>query len=451
MTTTQKDWTQTYDAELLAQRDEPEWMTQMRQQAWEIYLDMPDPPPPQRNLRKVPVLDRHGLRPAQSSEAAVEAALSTLKARAQSWGQCAGAHLEVGAENLSSELDPSLAAKGVLLLPLADAVQQYPELVRGHIGQIYPAIAGKEIALNLAYWHGGYFLYLPRNLQLELPLYVLQSLAGVQNGGEVLFSRSLIVAEAGAQLSLIHDAYSAPSEQAAPSLVSQVLEIYLGANAQLNLLNLQQWNRQVHALDYAQAKLERDARYTVLNIGTGAAYHYAQSGTSLEAQGAEADLLGLFLGEGEQHYRQNSLQTHLAPHTRSDLQYHTVLKDKAYSFYNGMIFVDGKGQQTESNQLSKTLLLSKTARADAIPNLEILADDVQSGHGAAIGSLDPEQMFYLMSRGFDHPTAEAMLIEGFMEAVLLRFPDARLHSAIQQHLSIHLLQSGEDASAEGEQ
>ena len=208
-------------------------------------------------------------------------------------------------------------------------------------------------------------------------------------------------------------------------------------------MNLQQWGQQVHALSHTQSQLQRNAQLNLLNIGTGARFAYTHSAASLEAPGAETKLLGLFAGKEDQHFRQNSMQSHLAPHTVSDLKYHTVLRDKAYSFYNGMIFVDSKGQQTESNQVSKGLLLSDDARADAIPNLEILADDVQSGHGAAIGSMDPEQLFYLKSRGFDHDTAETMLVEGFMEAVLLEFPVPNLHDAIGQHLALRLLSQPE--------
>lgn len=433
MESTLQSWTQHYAAELLPQRDQPEWSSSLRKQAWEIYLDLPEPPPPQRSLRKVPELALDQLQAPEDVSGVDE----TLRQRVDGWGQLAGAYLESNTTALSAELQPELAEQGVILCSLADALATHPELVRKYLGKIYPAITGKALALNLAYWRGGSFLYLPKGVQLELPVYLLQHSSGAH---QALFSRSVVVAEANSSLTLIVDAFSDSPEA---SLVSDVVELFVGDNAELRALYLQQQGREVHSRNWSQAQLGRDARYYALNVGTGARYHEVQSAVSMEHKGAEALLLGLFLGNGEQHFRQNSLQNHLSPHTVSNLQYHTVLRDQAYSFFNGMIYVDPKAQQTESGQLSKNLLLSDSARADAIPNLEILADDVQSGHGAAVGSLDKEQAFYLMSRGFDRSTAEAMLVEAFMESVILRFPDARVQQKVEEHLALRLLEAAE--------
>lgn len=435
MERTLQDWTQHYEAELLPQRDEPDWMSKSRKQAWEIFTDLPEPRPLQRSLRRIPSMDLQGLDVYPASEQA----LPELKARVASWGELDGAYLESNGELISEELNPTLKDQGVILLSLSDALNQHPELVQKHFGKVYPAIMSKALALNMAYWRAGYFLYVPRGVQVELPIYALQSM---QAGDQVLFSRSLVVVEDNAQLTLVHDAFSDTAAEAGWN--SDVIEICVGQNAEVNALYVQQWNRKTHARTWAKAYLERDARYRAFNIGTGAQFHEAQTGAQMEHKGAETLLLGLFVGDGDQHFRQNSQQNHFSPHTYSDLQYHTVLRGHAYSFYHGMIYVDGKAQQTKSNQVNKNMLLSKDARADAIPNLEILADDVESGHGAAVASLDPEQRFYLMSRGFDQAMAEAMLVEAFMEAVILRFPHPHIQQRIQEHLSIRLLEPVEE-------
>lgn len=422
-------WLNHYDAQLLPQRDEPEWMSHLRKQAWELYMDMPDTTPLQRGLRKPPVLDRESLGVAEL----VSDVSESLQARVASWGDCSGLYLAQNNSPLSVELQAELSDKGVVLLSLSDALVHYPELVQKHFGKVYPATSSKELALNTAYWNGGYFLYVPANVQVELPICVLQSVAGEHTVG---FQRSLVIADRGAQVTLIHDAYS---ENEQSSLVSDVVELWLNGNAQINAVYMQNWDRQMHALHYAKAHVSRDARYHVLNLGIGAAFHEVHTGADLEEAGASTDIQGLFVGNGQQHFRQQSMQNHNHAHTVSDLMYHTVLKDEAYSFYHGMIYVDPQAQQTVSNQVSKSLLLSDSARSDAIPNLEILADDVQSGHGAAVGSLNPDQMFYLQSRGFDQETAEAMLVEGFMEAVILRFPVEALQAVLRQHLAMRLL------------
>lgn len=422
-------WLHQYDAQLLPQRDEPEWMSHLRKQAWEIYTDMPDAPPLQRSLRKAPVLDQSSLSPAQPSQDVS----AFLNARVKSWGDCDGLYLSQNNSLLSTELAESLSQKGVILMGLSDALEQHPEQVQKYFGKVYPAISGKALALNMAYWQSGYFLYVPANVHVELPICVLQSVAGEHSFG---FQRSLVVAERGAQVTLIHDAASENEDSA---WVSDVVELWLNGNAQVNAVYMQNWDRHMHALHYAKAHVSRDARYHVLNLGVGAAYHEAHTGADLEEAGAEVQIQGLFVGDGQQHFRQQSLQNHIHAHTVSDLMYHTVLRDEAYSFYHGMIYVDPKAQQTVSNQVSKSLLLSEDSRSDAIPNLEILADDVQSGHGAAVGSLNPDQLFYLLSRGFDRATAEAMLVEGFMEAVILRFPVESLQAVLREHLAMRLL------------
>lgn len=429
LTPNQTSWLQHYSAEVLPQRDEPEWMTHLRKQAWEIYNDMPEAAPLQRSLRKAPKLDRASL----SVAAPVTQVSDALNARVKSWGDCDGLFLAQNSSTLSVELAESLSAQGVILMSLSEALEKHPEQVKAHFGKVYPAISSKDLALNMAYWNGGYFLYVPANVQVELPICALQSVAGDNAFG---FQRSLVIAERGAQVTLIHDAYS---ENEKASWVSDVVELWLNGNAQVNAVYMQNWDRQMHAQHYAKAHVARDARYHVLNLGIGGAYHEAHAGADLEEAGAEANIQGLFVGDGDQHFRQQSLQNHMYAHTVSDLMYHTVLTDNAYSFYHGMIYVDPKAQQTVSNQVSKSLLLSDDSRSDAIPNLEILADDVQSGHGAAVGSLNPDQLFYLQSRGFDRNTAEAMLVEGFMEAVILRFPVDALHDVLQQHLAMRLL------------
>lgn len=442
-TLTQKHWTNTYDGELLPQRDEPDWMTSLRKQAWEIWLDLPEPPPPQRNLRKIPALALTGLSaPAQVTELGPE-----LAERVGSWkGEiitAGAAFLEANGCALTQELSEQLASQGVILSSLSDALVNHPDLVRKHFASLLTVTAGKDIALNLAYWKGGYFLYVPKNVVLELPVYTLQSLQG---DSQALFQRSLIVVENGSKLNLIHDSHSL--NQAASSLVSDVVELIVGDNAEVNAVYLQQWGRNVHCQAYSQARLGRSARYTALNVATGARFHFVNTSVTLDSPGAETRLLGLFAADNDQHYRQTSMQNHIAPHTTSHLQYHSVLRDQAYSFYNGMIYVGAEGQQTDSNQLSKSLLLSDAARADAIPNLEIIADDVMSGHGAAIGAIDPDQLFYLQSRGFERGLAENLLVEGFMEEVILQFPDSGLQTLIKEHLALRLLAKDEEREDE---
>ncbi|PIQ26353.1 Fe-S cluster assembly protein SufD [bacterium (Candidatus Blackallbacteria) CG17_big_fil_post_rev_8_21_14_2_50_48_46] len=430
------DFRKSFCSEILAQTEEPTWSQSLRQKAWDSYQNLPEPLPPQRNLRRIPLLDESNLKAPGSSPAG-----AGLDERQASWGNLASTAQMLNATALEVSLSERLKAQGVVLCSLQEALLAYPEKVQTALDQVLPATENREAALNLSYWRNGFFLWVPRGVEIQEPLYLLSSLNQAQ---QALFSRSLILLDEGAQATVICD-YHAES-QGQPSFSSDLIEMVLGSAAHLKLIHLQNWGQEVHAHSYTQAKLERDAHLTQMNLSLGAAFHYAQTQSLLQAKGAESLFLGLNMGQAQQHFRQHTLQDHRSPHTRSELIYHSVLKDEAYSFFNGMIYVSPEAQQSESGQVSKSLLLSDKSRADAIPNLEILADDVQSGHGAAIGSLDPEQRFYLMSRGFDQHTAESLLVEGFMEEVILRFPHEDLQQRIAAHLSLHLLAEGEDRS-----
>lgn len=403
------------------------WMQTVRQNAWQAYQDMADPLPPQRNLRKVPVLDREGLQvPGAGSLSA------TLNERQQSWQFAAALVQDNGAE-VSLTLPQEVQAQGVILTSLTTALEQHSDLVQSHFGTACAPTATRAVALNAACWQGGLFLYVPKNVELQLPVYFLQSLSTAQSA---LLSRSLVVVERGAKVSLVLDSWSDGDNVA---YVSDVLEVIAGDGAQVQLVALQAWSTQAHVETVRQSKLGRDAHCTDLQVTTGAAYHHASNLVDLMQNGANTRLLGLTLGSRQAWYRQDTLQNHLCPHTQSKLVYHSVLRDQAYSFYNGMIYVDKVAQQTESYQLSRNLLLSDASRADAIPNLEIFADDVQSGHGASIGGLDPDQRFYLMSRGFDRRTAEDLIVEGFMEEVILQLDNEVLIEQVKHHLAMYLL------------
>lgn len=427
------DFRSDYRQDLLPTADQPEWVQRLRHKAWAAYQQLPEPLPLQRNLRRMPVLNERqfGVSVVPSAEG--------LQHRIQRWGSASGWGQLLNANQAEIELSESLQAQGVIFCSLAEALVRYPEKVQPFLDQILPAATHREVALNLAYWRNGFFLWIPRQLQVEQPLILLQ---GCSIGSQLLFSRSLVVLEPGAQATLVYETWSETRETV--SLSSDVLEISLAAGAGLKLIQAQNWGQEIHTRTFTQARLGRDASFSQLHLSLGAAVHLAETRALLQEAGAEALFLGLNLGQAQQYFRQETFQEHQAPHTRSELLYHTVLRDEAYSFFNGRIYVTPQAQQSNSTQVSKSLLLSAKARADAIPNLEILADDVQSGHGAAIGSLDAEQRFYLMSRGFDQATAEAMLVEGFMEEVLLRFPHPELQQRVSEHLSLHLLAEREE-------
>lgn len=329
----------------------------------------------------------------------------------------AGEALVLGSR-IQVRLSPEVQAQGVVFGALTDALARCPEKVLPHLGTIVPPEAGKFAAWNTAEWQAGLFLYVPKGVTVTLPLLGGHGAGPGQN--RAIFPRTLVVLEEGAQATYIED-YTAAAA-VGENLSSAIVEISLAANARLHYIHLQRWPAGWRHFLKQNARLDRDAALHTLVVATGGDFGRADFGSDLNAPGASARLYGLVFGDGEQRLTHHTHQNHRAPSTTSDLLFKAALRDNARSVYTGLVKIAPEAQKANAYQASKNILLSKGARANAIPMLEILADDVKCGHGAAVGSLDDEQRFYLMSRGLSREEAERAIVEGFFEDVLQRIP-----------------------------
>jgi Fe-S cluster assembly protein SufD len=206
------------------------------------------------------------------------------------------------------------------------------------------------------------------------------------------------------------------------SLVSQLSEIYAEAGAKLSYAELQDFGQHVFYNTRLNNYVHKDAHVDNLSVAIGAAQSKADVATYLQESGANSEVLGVVFGTGQECFSYNTIQEHNAPDTQSDINFRVALKDRSKSMYQGIIRVDKKAQKTQAFQSNKNLLLSNGAKADSIPKLEILADDVKCSHGATVGPVDPEQLFYLMSRGLSVKEAEEFVVLGFFNKVLAQFP-----------------------------
>ncbi|HZR98587.1 MAG TPA: Fe-S cluster assembly protein SufD [Chloroflexota bacterium] len=319
---------------------------------------------------------------------------------------------------------------GVVFTDLDSAVREHGELVQRYLGTTVPATAGKFPALNAALWSGGTFVYVPRNVEVALPL---ASLRWQEAPGAALFPRTLIVLERGACLTFIGDSRSLDQEAAA--LHNGVVELQVGDNARLHYVALQRWGRHVWDFTHERARLGRDAqmKWAVGAVGGRLTKAYVQA--ELAQPGASARLVGVVCGDGTQHFDHHTLQDHVAPHATSDLLFKTALKDKARAVFVGLIHVHREAQQTDAYLANRNLLLSETAKADAIPRLEIEANDVRCTHGATVAPVDPEQVFYLETRGLPHDDAERMIVEGFFEPILAEIPAESIRERMREAIS----------------
>jgi Fe-S cluster assembly protein SufD len=323
---------------------------------------------------------------------------------------------------------------GVVLMSLSDAAAAHPELVEKYFGTVVDA-EDPFVARNEAAFAGGAFVYVPSGVTLERPIL----LSAVQAGGLVNW-RTLIVLEDGGQAEVWEEAVSGSDD--VDGLFNTVVELLVGENARLRYVGGQDLAEKSWVVGHQRAVVQRDGVLDWVALGFGAARGKVFMETQLAGPGAEAKVTGAYASHGRQHLDFDTLQEHAAPNTTSDLAFRGVLAERSNSVWRGMIKVDPGAQKTDAFQESRNLLLSKRAHADAIPGLEILANDVRCTHAAAIAQIDPEQLFYLRSRGVREAAAKRLVIEGFLEALVGRFEEGPvrevLAGALERRLEVVL-------------
>ena len=313
-----------------------------------------------------------------------------------------------------------LAAQGVIWKPLEAAMTEHAELFREHF-MAQEAILGskKFAALHRAHVRTGTFLYVPKNVEVALPLEVFHWLSGEESS---TFPHTLVIAEAGSKVTLVDYYASERTEEA--GFACAVNDLIVGAGAKVTYLCAQNWGEKVVSFQINSTTVERDGAALSLNLNLGASYARLESFSRLAGAGSRSDMLSATVAEGTQEYDQRTLQDHLDPHTTSDLLYKNALADASKTIFAGLIRVEPKAQHTDAYQKVRNLMLSEDAEADSMPGLEILADEVRCTHGATSGHVDPEEMFYLLARGIDPKSAQELIVHGFLNEVLERLPDA---------------------------
>ena len=327
---------------------------------------------------------------------------------------------------------PEPGTDGVIIMPLSAAVAQHPELVERHFGTI---VAGDDpfVARNEAGWQGGAFVYVPRGVHLEDPIIVTVVQAQVQTA---LHWRTLVVLEEDAQAEVWEQYISSEEDQDA--LLTTVTELSVGQNARLRYVCAQGLSEKAWIFGAQRAVIDRDGALDWIALGFGGGNGRVAMDTQLAGPGADAKVTGAYATHGRQHLDYATTQEHAAPNTTSDLAFRGILDGRSNTVWSGMIKVDPGAQQIDAFQESRNLLLTKTAHADSIPGLEILANDVRCTHAAAIAQIDPEQLFYLRSRGLTLESAKRLVIEGFLEAVVERFKEGFVREAVAGALARRL-------------
>ena len=322
-----------------------------------------------------------------------------------------------GTSTVSLQLPAELAERGVIVMDLARAATELGERVAAHLGVAAPATTDKFVAMNATLWSSGLFVYVPRGVVIDEPIRIVRT---IHEGGYADFFRTLIIAEDNSQIGVVEEMTSGDLGQ--PAFSCGVAEIFARNSARVQYVALQQYGANVYHLGYQRTVAQRDSKLDTLVVNLGGSVARVDLAASLKGPGARSDMLGLYFAQGDQHFDHATRQNHEVPHATSDLLYKGALDGKGRSVFRGLIKVYPKAQRTDAYQTNRNLILSRTAEATSLPNLEIEADDVRCSHAATVGQLDEEELFYIMSRGIARRDAERLVVFGFFGDVLGRLP-----------------------------
>ncbi len=416
--------------------NEPRWLRESRLAAWELYEGMPMPGRTDEAWRRT---DYRGIRwdeagrqletvwgdkslvPAENLEPLVE-------------GAQGGFIVFVDGKLAHFELDESLRSQGIVFSDLLTAASEHEDLVRPRLmtSAVLPH-EGKFAALHGALWTHGVFLYVPRNVAAELPIHVV--MYNSQPGATM--GHVLVALDENAQATVVVDYLSADADD--QSLFVGATELLVGDAANLKFVSLQDWNRATYEFSTLRGRVGRDANldWVIGNMGGELVKQFIEM--ELDGQGAFGRVTGMFFADGEQTFDQDTQQVHNAPLTSSDLLFKGAAKDNARTVWQGMIKSLPKMQKIDGFQACRNLVLGEDARMDAIPGLEIEADDVRCTHAATFGTLEELPVFYLMSRGVTREEAELTVAEGFFEELLERVPFPRVQDRLRVALEDKIL------------
>ncbi len=403
---------------LSASLNEPEWMLEFRLAAFEIYEDTPMPTIKDEAWRRTNLrqLNFEDIGPSINGDAAVHAEIPSFLGEQLTEDKVGGNLLQIDGVTQKYELSDELKAQGVVFCDMHTAVTNHPDLVKKYfMTQGVKVTEGKFAALHGAFWRGGTFLYVPRNVKADAPLHsVLWSVNGRT------FTHTLVVLDTSAEAIFMDEYASADGE--GQSFHNGVIELLVGDNANLIYAGLQDFGKNVWQFNHERGRVGRDGKLDWVTSIMGTRLTKAFQTLELDQPGSWGRMSGIFFTNGRQHLDMDTEQNHNAADTTSDLLYKGALREKSRVVWQGMIKARPGSQRIDGFQANRTLMLDKTARADSIPGLEIEADDVRCTHASAIGKLDEEEIFYLMSRGIPRRVAVEMSVQGFFDPLMRRIP-----------------------------
>ncbi len=416
---------------------EPGWAKAQRERALDEFEALPLPSQETEEWRYTDLseLDLAGFAPFAPGTVAdnLDGLPEDVLAAAGQIGDRAGLLVQHNSQVATAHLDPALAARGVYFGGLDRAFSERPHEVVDRLHALVPTNRTLFTALHGAFRAGGVLVHVPAGVRLELPL---QSIVWLDADGGAVFPHTLIVAEEGSEVAYIDRFVSPPLTRA---LSDAVVEIHAEAGARVRYAGLQEWGDGVTHLSVQRARVGRDAEVRSVGVAFGASLARAEVESVLAGDGGSSELLGIYFGDGEQHLDHRSIQDHVGSNTSSDLLYKGALRDRSRAIYSGTVIIEEGAHHCNAYQTNRNVLLSESAKANSIPNLEILTNDpVRCGHAASVGPVDEEQVFYLQSRGIAPAEAERLIVKGFFQEVIDRVPLAEVAAGLEAAIDAEL-------------
>ena len=329
----------------------------------------------------------------------------------------AGVGGQYDSEVIYHSLQKTLAKKGVVFLSMDEGLKQYPEIVKEHFGKIVPYGDNKLAALNTAVWSGGSFVYIPKGIQVDLPLQAYFRI-NAENAGQ--FERTLIIAEEGSSVHYV-EGCSAPSYSSA-SLHAAVVEVFVQARAKVRYTTVQNWYKTVYNLVTKRATVSTDAKMEWVDCNLGSKVTMKYPSCILSGERAHGEMLSIALAGDGQQQDAGAKMVHLAPFTTSRITSKSISRNGGRSSYRGQVKMTPAACGARSKVICDALILDELSRSDTYPNNQVLTGEATLEHEAYVSRIGEEQMLYLMSRGLTAKEAEGIIIRGFLEPVIQELP-----------------------------
>lgn len=428
-------------AELSERKKEPAWMKESRLKAFGLYEKMPMP--------------NFGANLSNIDWEEIYYYMKPMKKAGKTWGEVpdaikktfdkigipeaergvlAGVKAQYDSEVIYGSLRKSLAAKGVVFLGMDDGLAQYPELVKEYFSKIVPLGDNKLAALNSATWSGGSFIYVPKNVEVGLPLQAYFRI-NTEKAGQ--FERTLIIADEGSKVHYV-EGCSAPAYSSG-SLHSAVVEIIVKKGAKVQYTTVQNWYKNVFNLVTKRAWVEEEGEMRWIDGNLGSAITMKYPACVLAGRKARGETLSIAMAGAGQHQDAGAKMIHLAPETTSQIISKSISKNGGRATYRGLIKINKGAKGAKSKVVCDALILDAQSRSDTYPTNIILENEVSLEHEATVSKVGEEQLFYLMSRGLSEHESEAMIVNGFLEPIMKQIP---MEYAVEMNRLVELEMEG---------